>query len=105
QLLGEPQGPAVDCFAVAAIVYFVLSGRVPFNGTDARQILAQQLAGDVDVSFAPEPIAAWLRRGLSPDLAVRFDDADAMRLAWRTAVDAAARRERSRRWWRELLGG
>jgi serine/threonine-protein kinase len=105
QLLGEPQGPAVDCFAVAAIVYFVLSGRVPFNGTDARQILAQQLAGEVDVSFAPEPIAAWLRRGLSPDLAVRFDDADAMRLAWRTAVDAAARRERSRRWWRELLGG
>ena len=55
--------------------------------------------------FAPEPIADWLRQGLSPDLEVRFDDAQQMRLAWRDAVDAAARRERSRRWWRELLGG
>ncbi|HEU4629513.1 MAG TPA: serine/threonine-protein kinase [Gemmatimonadaceae bacterium] len=105
QLLGEPQGPAVDCFAVAAIVYFVLTGRVPFGGADGRQILARQLSGDVDVSFAAEPIADWLRRGLSPDPSERFDDAQAMRRAWRDAVDVAARRERSRRWWRELLGG
>jgi serine/threonine protein kinase len=105
QLLGESQGPAVDCFALAAIVYFVLAGRPPFDGVDARQLLARQLAGDVDVDVAPEPVAEWLRRGLAPDAEQRFPDARAMREAWRDAVDATARRDRARRWWRGLLGG
>lgn len=104
QLLGEAQGPPVDCFAVAAIVHFALSGRAPFEG-DGRQILARQLAGDVELDFAPEPVAEWLRQGLHPDPERRFADATAMREAWREAVDAVERRERSRRWWRELLGG
>src|SRR5207249_1069905 len=50
QLLGEPQGSAVDCFAVAAITMFALTGRPPFTGVTGPQILAQQLAGSADVS-------------------------------------------------------
>jgi len=105
QLLGEAQGPAADLFAVAAIVHFALSGRPPFVGTDGRQILARQLAGDLELDFAPEPIAEWMRVGLRPDAERRFADAGEMRQAWRDAVEAVERRERSRRWWRELLGG
>ncbi|HEY0972644.1 MAG TPA: serine/threonine-protein kinase [Gemmatimonadales bacterium] len=105
QLLGEPQGPGVDCFAFAAVVHYVLAGRPPFTETDARQLLARQLAGDVDVDFAPQPIADWLRRGLDPDPERRFTDASEMRDAWRDAMDALERRERARRWWRGLLGG
>jgi serine/threonine-protein kinase len=105
QLLGEAQGPAADLFAVAAIVHFALSGRPPFVGTDGRQILARQLAGELELDFAPEPIAEWIRLGLRPDAERRFADAAGMRQAWRDAVEAVERRERSRRWWRELLGG
>ena len=105
QLLGEAQGPAVDCFAVAAIVHFALSGRPPYGGSDGRQILARQLAGTLDLAFAPDPIADWLRIGLRADAEARFADAAEMRQAWREAVDAVERRERQNRWWRELLGG
>jgi len=105
QLLGEPQGPGVDCFALAAIVYFVLSGRPPFEGTDGHQILARQLAGVVDTSFASPAVAEWLRIGLHPEPEQRFQDATVMRHAWRAAVndtERAARGERAGRWWRDL---
>ena len=101
----KAQGPGVDCFALAAVVYFALAGRPPFTEPDARQLLARQLAADVDCDFAPAPIAEWLRRGLDPDPEKRFADAGEMRDAWHDAVDAAERRERARRWWRGLLGG
>jgi serine/threonine-protein kinase len=104
QLLGEPLGPGVDCFALAAIVYFVLAGRVPFEGSDGRQILARQLAGAPDLEFAPRPVADWLEAALHPDPERRPADATALRQTWRDAVEAVERRERSRRWWRELLG-
>ncbi|HJU65938.1 MAG TPA: serine/threonine-protein kinase, partial [Gemmatimonadaceae bacterium] len=57
QLLGEPQGPAVDCFEAAAIVAFVLTGRAPFGEGDAKAILARQLASDFDTSEFPGEIA------------------------------------------------
>ena len=107
QLLGEAQGPGVDCFALAAIVYFVLRGRPPFEGTDGHQVLARQLTGELDVAFAAPAVAEWLRTGLHPDAEQRFQDATVMRHAWRAAVNATdrpVRRERAGRWWRELTG-
>jgi serine/threonine protein kinase/outer membrane receptor protein involved in Fe transport len=83
QLLGEPQGVAADLFAVAAIVYFALTGAAPFVGEDGRAILAQQLAGGTDLSrFHPE-LAAWLRKGLAADPDQRFRDASEMQAEWR----------------------
>jgi serine/threonine-protein kinase len=104
QLLGEAQGPAVDCFAAAGIVAFVLSGAPPFSGNDASAILAQQLAGEFDATRFPEPVAAWLERGLAPDLNVRFADASRMREAWREVVsDMDRRTRRSESWWGRVL--
>jgi serine/threonine-protein kinase len=89
QLLGEAQGPAVDCFAVAAIVVFVLRGHAPFPGKTGPTILAQQLSGRLDLSdFEPE-LASWLRRGLATDPDSRFPDAAAMQAEWRQLVRAA----------------
>lgn len=103
QLLGEPQGPEVDCFAMAAIVYFVLSGEPPFEGADGPAVLAQQLGGRVDVDFAPAPIADWLRRGLAPDPRDRFPDANAMLAAWREATAEAMRPAHGLSWLRRLV--
>jgi serine/threonine-protein kinase len=82
QLLGEPQGPATDCYAIAAVVYFLLTGHPPFGGANAQVVLARQLSGNLDLSqFDPE-LAGWLKRGLNAVPEERFSDADEMREAW-----------------------
>ena len=106
QLLGEPQGPSVDCFAVAGIVAFVLTGRPPFGDGDARTILAHQLAGELSLAAFDASVAEWLAKGLSADPAGRFSDAAAMKRAWRAATAGMVQSERRKSWWRRLaLGG
>ncbi len=94
QLLGEEQGVATDLFAVAGIVIFALTGKVPFEGGDGRAILAAQLAGRVDLSDLPDDLTDWLLRALNPEPAKRFPDAESMRAAWRDVVRRVSREER-----------
>ncbi|HUF25365.1 MAG TPA: serine/threonine-protein kinase [Gemmatimonadaceae bacterium] len=105
QLLGEPQGPNVDCFSLAGIVVFALSGALPFGGGDAKVILARELTGNIDLSPYPEEIADWLRHGLAAAPEKRFADAIEMQQAWREAMDTAFRRDHLLPWWRRWLGG
>jgi eukaryotic-like serine/threonine-protein kinase len=105
QLLGEPQGASVDCFAMAAIVAFVLSGRPPFGDGDARAILARQLGGEAALDDYPEALADWVEQGLATNPEDRFADAAAMQRAWRAAVRAVMRAERRSGWWRRLMVG
>ncbi len=102
QLLGEPLGPTADCFAVAAIVVFALSGSPPFGGGDAQQILARQLMERVDLAPYPAEIADWLRTGLAAAPEDRFAEAAAMQEAWRRAIDAAMEGDRQVPWWRRM---
>ncbi len=105
QLLGETQGPMVDCFGAAAIIYFVLAGRPPYEAADASALLAQQLGGRFDESLLPPPVVPFLKRGLSPDPATRFPDAGKMNEAWRTVtVEMAREARRSDSWWGRVLG-
>ena len=104
QLLGEQQDAAADCFSIAAIVAFALSGTPPFGDRDSAAILARQLSGELDFSAYQPELAEWLTRALSADPAVRFEDASAMQAAWRAAVQAIFDRERQLPWWRRWLG-
>ncbi|MDB4877679.1 MAG: protein kinase [Gemmatimonadetes bacterium] len=100
QLLGEPQDAAADCFSIAAIVAYAMSGLAPFGERDSASILAREMQGDVDLTPYPPEIADWLRLGLSPSPDDRFQDAAAMQLAWREAVQIVFERERQVPWWR-----
>jgi eukaryotic-like serine/threonine-protein kinase len=96
-------------FAMAAIVIFALTGRVPYEG-DGRAILAAQLAERVDLEGIEPPLAAWLKRALSADPKKRFPDAESMRAAWRGVVRDVFREERRAQsgFWRtvrRLFGG
>jgi hypothetical protein len=72
----------------------------PFGERDSASILAREMQGDVDLSSYPPEIAEWLRLGLSAATENRFQDAAAMQLAWREAVQAVFERERQVPWWR-----
>ena len=65
QLLGEPQGPAVDCFGIGGIVAFALTGEPPFSGRTRTSILARQLAGDYGAARFDAPVARFLQRALA----------------------------------------
>ena len=109
QLLGESQGPATDCYALASIVFFVLTGKPPFGDGKAEMILAQQLSETLperlhEAGFSAE-LALWLARGLAQRVDDRFADAQEMRVAWRDVVRAMRRAEDQRPWWRRLLEG
>jgi eukaryotic-like serine/threonine-protein kinase len=103
QLLGEPQDFAADCFSLAAIVAFTLSGKPPFGERDGKAILARQLAGQFDAAEYAPAVAAWLRRGLAPTPAERFPDAGAMQEAWREAAIAALDDNHRVPWWRRWI--
>jgi len=109
QLLGEAQGPATDCYALASIVYFVTTGRAPFGDGPAETILAQQLsdtlAARLENDGFPEALGGWLLNGLAARVEDRFADALEMRVAWRQVVRATRRAEDQRPWWRRLIEG
>ena len=105
QLLGEPQEAPADCFSLAAIVVFVLTGKAPFGDNDPKTILARELAGNFDLSAFPPEVGAFLQRAFSPDPDDRFLDAAEMQTEWRTAATAVLERERRLPWWRRIFGG
>jgi serine/threonine-protein kinase len=105
QLLGEPQGASVDCFAIAAIVAYALSGHPPFGDGDARAILARQLGGELEFDTYHEALADWLRQGLAVAPEARFADAAAMRRGWQAMIRTVSRAERRSGWWRRLMFG
>ena len=109
QLLGEAQGPMTDCYALAAIVFFVLTGKTPFGEGRAETILAHQLSDDLPSHLAseglPDALVSWLVRGLAPAVEDRFADAEEMRAAWRQVVRAVRQAEDMRPWWRRLITG
>jgi serine/threonine-protein kinase len=99
QLLGEPQGPSADLFALAGIVVFALTGEPPFGDGDPKEILGRQLTGKIDLSSFPTAVGNWLERAFSPVVEDRFADANEMNIAWRKAVRTSLRKDRAA-WWR-----
>ncbi|MGI8400145.1 MAG: protein kinase domain-containing protein [Gemmatimonadaceae bacterium] len=102
QLLGESQGPAADLFALAAIVYFVMTGDAPFGEDDAKQILARQLGQGADLAPFPTVICNWFRTAFAPSADDRFADGEAMQRAWKAASDKVLARQRGP-WWRRVV--
>jgi len=102
QLLGEPQGPAADYFALASIVIFALSGQPPFGDDDARSILARQLGESADLDSFPTALSNWFRTAFAPKPEDRFEDGVAMQRAWKTATSKVLARQRGG-WWRRVI--
>jgi serine/threonine protein kinase len=100
QMLGEAQDTSVDCFSLAAIVAYALSGVPPFGERDPKVILARELSGDLDLSGYDPEVGEWLSRGLNADPSQRFEEASEMQAAWREAVQTVFDRDHKTPWWR-----
>lgn len=105
QLLGEAQDASADCFSLAGILYFTLTGRPPFGESDTKVILSRILAGQLDVSMMEPEIGAWLTTAMSAATSQRFADASEMQTAWREAVRLVIDRRGDLPWWRRFFAG
>ena len=102
QLLGEPQGPTADYFALASIVYFTLTGEAPFGEDDARSILARQLGEKADLVPFPSVLANWFRIAFAAKPEDRFADGLEMKKEWELATEKLRARQRGP-WWRRVV--
>lgn len=82
--------PQADVFAWGAVLYELLSGRIPYEGPDTRTTNGYVVKGnapsprDFDPSI-PEPLANICMAALNPQSGVRFKDASAAETALRKA--------------------
>ncbi len=79
QAEGLPVDGRADQYALAAIVYELLGGRLPFEGHSAMAVLIQQLTRDpLDLHRIrpeiPSELSSAVARGLARDPRVRFPD-------------------------------
>ncbi|GIW94602.1 MAG: hypothetical protein KatS3mg110_2643 [Pirellulaceae bacterium] len=80
-------GKEVDIYALGVILYEMLTGRVPFDGESAQEVLMKHLVDHPDLTRLAEPFRPVLRRALAKDPARRFASARQMCDAFRRAVE------------------
>ncbi|HET8629166.1 MAG TPA: serine/threonine protein kinase [Thermomicrobiales bacterium] len=91
RLRGAPVSPAVDIYALGALLFFALTARPPYRGRTPAEVLAQIAAGPPPTPpGAPPAVTALVRRALAPDPGRRFPTIVAFRDALGLASAAAA---------------
>src|SRR4029453_11431791 len=82
QLTGSPVDSRSDVYSLGAVVFEMLTGRVPFSGPDAMAILSAHLHSPVPrVSETIADVPAWVDIAVSRALAKSPDD------RWATIAD------------------
>lgn len=81
---GERPTPTFDVWALSVVIYEIIAGRRPFEGSDSHRIFERILASDrpnlrVVCPHCPEPIAATFDSLLALDPAVRPSNAASLR--------------------------
>ena len=99
QARGEAIGPAVDIYALGALLRVVLTGRAPYSGRSAQDVLAAVVAGPPGPMEGPAPIpdelAAVCRRAMARQAPARYPSASELARDIEAWLDGAARRERA----------
>ena len=65
-------GKELDIYALGAVLYELVTGRVPFDGESVGEVLMKHLTAQPDVSGLAEPYRTVVARALDKDPAKRF---------------------------------
>ncbi|MEX0713236.1 MAG: serine/threonine-protein kinase, partial [Pirellulales bacterium] len=71
-------GKEIDLYAVGIMLYEMLTGRVPFEGESAGEILMKHLTAEPDLSRLAEPYRSVVARALAKDPLLRYPSMQAM---------------------------
>ena len=107
QAAGEPVDARGDVYSLGAVAYYTLTGRPPFQGKSALQVMAaHRTLPAPSLDGAPADLAAVVARCLAKDPTDRFPTAGDLERALAgcgCAPDWSA--ERAAAWWAGLAGG
>ncbi len=83
QANGEPVAERADVYSLGAVLYAVLAGRAPHEGSDSRQILDRARAGELTSLREREPgvpveLVTIVNKAMQRDPALRYPDAGAL---------------------------
>lgn len=65
-------GKQIDVYALGVMLYEMLSGRLPFDGESAQEIIMKHLTDDPDLSVIPEAYRDVVERALAKDPEWRY---------------------------------
>jgi serine/threonine-protein kinase len=95
-------GPAADVYSMGAVLYKLLSGRTPFRGEDAQEVLDKVLAGPpkpIEDARTGPPIPEGLteicERAMAREIQDRYPDGGALAAAVEAWLDGSMRRQRA----------
>ncbi len=71
-------GRGVDIYALGVMLYEMLLGRVPFEGSSMGEVLMKHLTSQPEVDNLPDPFARVIRRALQKDPRERYQTVDEM---------------------------
>jgi len=81
-------GREVDVYSLGIMLYEMMTGRVPFEGESAGEILMKHLTAEPDLRLLPTPLRAVLAAALEKDPERRIHDVETLQQRFREAVAA-----------------